>query len=299
MHGDMRLAGCLLTIAFAMGCATGRNATSGAWQSAGGYLSVEPSRLVWFDPEHNDLSVSTILQRDQELVTRHRGRIERVRLATTGEALTVTIGDKATTYRRITSLLPAMSLTPLPLPAAMPIAPETAKAITAEIEKRNAADQQLLKAKAPLDQIRSVQDTNDAWLRDTAMRYGWIDAARFGGKAAGAAIVMAKHSADTRLLMAALPLIERDLANDRQFAQTFAIAFDQLLLSLGQRQRYGSQVCAESGQHPFLCAVETPSRLDERRIAIGLQPLREYLDLVSKMLYKNESVRVPGDNELQ
>ena len=58
-------------------------------------------------------------------------------------------------------------------------------------------------------------------------------------------------------------------------------------------------MCAESGQHPFLCAVETPSRLDERRIAIGLQPLREYLDLVSKMLYKNEPVRVPADNELQ
>jgi hypothetical protein len=299
MRRDMRLARYLLAIAFAVGCATGHDATSGSWQSDSGYLSVEPSRLMWFDPEHNDLSVSTILQRDSELVTRHRGRIERVRLAANVGALTVTIGEKTTTYRHIASLPPAMSLTPLPLPAPMPIAPETAKAIAAEIEKRNAADQALLKAKAPLDQLRAAESANDAWLRETAIRYGWIDAARFGGKAAGAAIVMAKHSTDTRLLMAALPLIERDLANDRQFAQTFAIAFDQLLLSLGQRQRYGSQVCAESGQHPFLCAVETPSHVDQRRIAIGLQPLREYLDLVSKMLYKNEPVRVPGDNELQ
>jgi len=287
-------------IAFLLGCATGQETTRGAWQGAdGGYLSVEPSRLVWFDPEHNDLSVSTILRRDQDLVTRHRGRLERIRLVANGDALTATIGDKQTAYHRIASLPPAMSLTPLPLPAPMPIAPEIANAIAAAIEKRNAADQQLLKAKAPSDQIRSTQDANDAWLRETAMRYGWIDAARFGGKAAGASIVMAKHSTDTRLLMAALPLIERDLANDRQFAQTFAIAFDQLLLSLGQRQRYGSQVCAESGQHPFLCAVEMPSRLDQRRIAIGLQPLREYLDLVSKMLYKNQPVRVPDDNELQ
>jgi hypothetical protein len=299
MRHDMRMTYCLLTIAFVAGCATGHDMTSGAWQSEGGYLSVEPSRLVWFDPEHNDLSVSTILQRGQELVTRHRGRIERVRLSTIADALTVTIGKKATTYRRIDSLPPAMSLTPLPLPPPMPIAAETVKVIAAEIEKRSAADQQLLKAKAPLDQIRAAESANDAWLRETAMRYGWIDAARFGGKAAGAAIVMAKHSADTRLLMAALPLIELDLANDQQFAQTFAIAFDQLLLSLGQRQRFGSQVCAESGHRPFLCSVETPSRLDDRRTAIGLQPLREYLDLVSKMLYKNEPVRVPGDNELQ
>ena len=89
MHRNMRLAGLLIAIAFVLGCATGHDATSGAWQSAAGYLSVEPSRLVWFDPEHNDLSVSTILQRDGELVTRHRGRIERVRLAATGDALTV------------------------------------------------------------------------------------------------------------------------------------------------------------------------------------------------------------------
>ena len=36
-----------------------------------------------------------------------------------------------------------------------------------------------------------------------------------------------------------------------------------------------------------------------QRRAIGLQPLREYLDLVSRMLYKNEPVRLPGDDELQ
>ena len=65
----------LIAIVFVVGCATAHDPTRGAWQSAGGgYLSVEPSRLVWFDPEHNDLSVSTILQRDQELVTRYRGR---------------------------------------------------------------------------------------------------------------------------------------------------------------------------------------------------------------------------------
>ena len=190
-------------------------------------------------------------------------------------------------------------MTPLPLPLPAPLAADTIESIRAEIEKRNAADQKLLKAKAALPEIRAEQDANDAWLRETTARYGWIDAARFGGKAEGAAIVMAKHSTDTRLLLAALPAIEADLAKDREFAQVFAIAYDQLLLSLGQRQRYGSQICAESGLHPFLCSVEAPSRLNERRAAAGLQPLAEYLDLVSKMLYKNEPVRIPTDAELQ
>jgi hypothetical protein len=290
---------CLGVMFLLFACATGRSPAIGIWQSADGYLSVEPARLVWFDTAHNDLSVSTILQRGEELVTRHRGRIERVRLVPNGGALDVTIGGKASTYQRIAAPPPAMSLTPLPLPSPVQVTPEVAEGIRAEIEKRNAEDQRLLKAKAPRDQWQPVEAANDAWLRDTATRYGWIDAARFGGKAAGAAIVMAKHSADTRLLLAAIPAIERDLAGDKQFAQVFAIAYDQLLLSLGQRQRYGSQICAESGQHPFLCAVETPSRLDERRAAVGLQPLREYLELASKMLYKNEPIRIPADADLQ
>jgi hypothetical protein len=289
----------LIAALFLFACATAGPSATGTWQSVNGFLSVEPSRLVWFDPAHNDLSVSLILQRGDELVTRHRGRIERVQLTPRGDELAVTIAGTTITYHRIAVAPAAMSLSPLPLPSPSPLPAEAVDSIRSEIEKRNAEDQRLLKIRAPHEEIQAQEDANDAWLRDTTSRYGWIDAERFGGKAAGAAMVMAKHSADIRLILGALPVMERDLASDKKFAQTFAIAYDQLLLSLGQRQRYGSQVCAESGQHPFLCAVETPSRIDERRSAIGLEPLNDYLALVSKMLYKGEAVRIPTDSELQ
>jgi hypothetical protein len=289
----------LFVFLLAFACASAGPSLTGTWQSDDGYLAVESSRLVWLDPAHNDLSVSTVLERGEELVTRHRGRIERVRLSRSGDELAVTISGQTTTYRRVTQTPPAMSLTPLALPEPMPLPEETVKSIGAEIETRNAADQQLLKAKAPLAEIRATEAANGAWLRETALRYGWIDAERFGGKASGAATVMAKHATDTRLLLAAIPLMKKDLARDAKFAQTFAIAYDQLLLSLGERQRYGSQVCSESGTRPFLCAVEKPSELDARRTAIGLPPLAEYLGMVSQMLYKNEPVRVPGDEDLQ
>ena len=42
---------------FLVACASSRPAVTGSWQSANGYLTVEKSRLVWFDPAHNDLSV--------------------------------------------------------------------------------------------------------------------------------------------------------------------------------------------------------------------------------------------------
>lgn len=283
----------------ALACASAGTPVTGTWQSDGGYLAVEGSRLVWFDPARNDLSVSTVLERGEELVTRHRGRIERVRLSRSGDELAVTVGDQTTTYRRAIDAPPAMSLTPLTLPEPMPLPADTIESIRAEIETRNAADQQLRKAKAPAEEIHATQSANGAWLHETVLRYGWIDAERFGGKASSLATIMAKHATDTRLLLAAMPLMEKDLARDAKFAQSFAVAYDQLLLSLGQRQRYGSQVCSESGTRPFLCAVEKPSELDARRAAIGLQPLEEYLRMVSQMLYKNEPVRVPADSELQ
>lgn len=289
-----------LVFLVAVACASARPATTGNWQSANGYLTVEKTRLVWFDAAHNDLSVSTVLQSGDELVTRHRGRIEHVHIAPQGDELAVTVDGTPSAYHRIVQTPPAMSLEPFPMPAAKPLPDETVASIRSEIEARMAADQKLLKARAPHEEIQKQQDANDQWLRETVAKYGWIDATRFGGKAAGGAIVMAKHSADTRLLLSAIPLIEHDLASDKQFAATYAIAYDQLLLSLGQKQRYGSQVCAQpGGVHPFLCAVETPSRIDERRAEIGLEPLSKYLGMVSQMLYKNEAVRVPADNELQ
>ena len=290
-----------LTIAFAFACATSRPGAAGSWHSetGHGYLVVESQRLVWFDPDHSDLSVGKVLQRGDELVTRHRGKIERVRLVLTNDHLVVMTGGTSESYRRADHVPDAMSLSPLPLPAPIDLSQATIEAIQNEIEKRNAEDQQLLKSKAPAGKVREVEDANDAWLRDLFARYGWIDLKRFGLKSSGAAIVMAKHSADTRLLLAALPVIERDLASDPHFAQTFAIADDQLLLSLGEKQRYGSQVCSDGGERPRLCSVEEPSRLDARRASIGLPPITEYLQLVSKMLFKGQPVSVPADDDLQ
>jgi len=291
----------VLTLAFGLACATSRPSTIGSWHSetGHGYLIVEPQRLVWFDPDHNDLSVGKVIEQHDELVTRHRGKIETVRLALTNDHLVVTTGGTSETFLRADHVPDAMSLSPLPLPAPADLPQATIEEVQKEMEKRNTEDQQLLKAKAPSEKIREVEGANDVWLRGLTARYGWIDLKRFGPKTSGAAIVMAKHSADTRLLLAAVPLIERDMASDRSFAQTFAIAYDQLRLSLGDKQRYGSQVCSEGTEHPRLCAVEEPSHLDQRRTSIGLPPIADYLQLVSKMLFKGQPVSIPADGDLQ
>jgi len=287
----------LAFVLVALGCATSASPPGaiGSWQadSGNGWLIVESQRLIWFDPSHNDLSVAKVLQHDGDLVTRHRGKSEHVRLVATGDHLSVTAGTTSQTYHRVDHVPDAMELAPLPIPAAMPLSHETVESIGAEIAARNAADQQLLKSKAPHEQIQSQEESNESWLRGTVARYGWIDLTRFGAKTSGAAIIMAKHSADTRLLLAAMPMMEHDLALDPKFAQTFAVACDQLLLSLGERQRYGSQVCSDPGAQPYLCAVEAPQQLDERRAAIGLPPIEDYLKLVSKMLFKDQLIRVP------
>src|SRR5258708_24265140 len=91
----------------------------GSWHSetGHGYLVVEPQRLVWFDPDHDDLSVGKVIERHDELVTRHRGKIEKVRLALTNDHLVVTTDGKPESFLRADHVPDAMSLSPLLLPA--------------------------------------------------------------------------------------------------------------------------------------------------------------------------------------
>lgn len=92
---------CGLLAAIAIACATSRSSAIGAWhaETGHGYLVIESQRLVWFDPDHNDLSVGKVLQRGDELVTRHRGKIEKVRLAVTNDRLVVTTGGTSESYQ--------------------------------------------------------------------------------------------------------------------------------------------------------------------------------------------------------
>ena len=261
-------------------------AGSGAWQQTGGtsVFATDGSRLIW--REEGQLSLATIAAReDGTLITRHHGRIERVTIH----------GDRAqvqsATYTHIAQRPADLALVPLKLPAPRELSAERVAAIQKQLASWLADDQAARK-----DPKRKYTKPDLIPLLKDA---GWIDVHRFGMKASYNAVILAKHSEDLALLVTIMPLIESDFRGSGEDAQAFAITFDELQILLGRQQRYGSQVCDNAGKEPFVCSLEDPAHVDERRAAIGLPPLAEYLSMVSQFLYNKQPVRVPAANELQ
>lgn len=108
---------------------------------------------------------------------------------------------------------------------------------------------------------------------------GWIDVGRFGADAANAAFLLVQHSANTPLMMAALPIIEKDVKAKRLDGEPFALLYDRLQLMLGGKQRYGTQLSANDKEDLVVPALEDRKKVDEYRKELGLPPLAEYLKL--------------------
>jgi hypothetical protein len=136
------------------------------------------------------------------------------------------------------------------------------------------------------EEAKAIVDENTRRLRGLVQEVGWIDAGRFGPKTSYAAVILAKHGGDLRLLLAALPFIERDFKHAGDDAQAFAIVYDSVQLDLGRKQRFGTQIRGAGGDRPFLLPLEDPEHVDILRREIGLPPLSEYLSDAAKALGK-------------
>jgi hypothetical protein len=153
-----------------------------------------------------------------------------------------------------------------PLVELLPLERAEARAAASEIANRMALDQEAIRSGKtwPID-------AQHAWILDLLGRYGWIDAERFGSRATVQVAIMAKHTGDAALLRAILPCVERDLRTPEE-AQTYAVLIDGFLLATGRPQRYGSQMDRQDSGWAIAVPLEDPERLDDRRLAIGLEP---------------------------
>lgn len=116
----------------------------------------------------------------------------------------------------------------------------------------------------------NFDQASTALLREIVAAHGWPVRSLGGEEGANAAWLLAQHSPDVSwqevlALLSALPPGEVSPAH-------IAFLHDRLCLRKGRRQRYGTQVKPDGT--PF--ALE-PGDVDERRAAVGLEPLSLYL----------------------
>lgn len=112
--------------------------------------------------------------------------------------------------------------------------------------------------------------------------HGWPAKADVGSEAATAAFLVVQHADhDLAFQKEYLAFLERELAKGEAPAQAVALLTDRTRLAEGRPQLYGTQMTIADGT-VTLDPIEDEARVDERRSALGLEPLADYIAKVKQ-----------------
>ena len=131
--------------------------------------------------------------------------------------------------------------------------------------------------KALWKEISEKDDANLPKVTAILDRRGWPGPALVGKKANEAVFLVIQH-ADLATQQKYLPMMRAAVREGKAEAGRLALLEDRVALGEGRRQVYGSQLMSlpKTGIC-ILRPLDDPDHVDERRAAVGLQPLAEYL----------------------
>jgi Family of unknown function (DUF6624) len=124
-----------------------------------------------------------------------------------------------------------------------------------------------------------IDADNTAWLKAVIDIHGWPLRSQVGETGALAAWLLAQHADhDVPFQRRCLVLLQQAVAAGEADAVHLAYLTDRVLCAEGRPQRYGTQFWHGPDGRGQLTAqpTEDPARLDERRLAVGLEPFVEY-----------------------
>jgi hypothetical protein len=148
----------------------------------------------------------------------------------------------------------------------------------AEVLRRAEQDQVALTEPRPgWDTASSVDADNLTWLKDVVAEVGWPGRSIAGQDGAHAAWLLAQHAdRDPAFQRRCLGLIAAAAKSGEATLTEVAYLTDRVLLAEGQLQEYGTQMTGrEEGWVPR--RLRDPANVDERRAAMSLGPLNEYI----------------------
>jgi hypothetical protein len=303
-----RLQGLLVSLMVLAACATGSRSQhadftyeeiAGIWIADDGspVVRIEPNRLLIQDRQ-DDLRIVPIREWRANAWVFAEGADHQLRpVEVRGDALVFAAGDtedSAERFQRAPRGTSPPSLPTVEFPAQRPLDAARVAEIQREIAARLKKDQEVLRGEDPERAAEPVIEDNLRYLRELTAEIGWIDRARFGAKTSYQAAILVEHAADLPFLLAALPLVEADFKGDHENPEAFAILSDSARLTLGLRQRYGSQFEFDLEGRPIVAPLEDVARVDEFRTMLGMPPLVQYLALASEVLFEGREVRVPA-----
>ena len=248
----------------------------GAWADASGSgeaLLIEGGRVGWLARGTPGFYRAT--WGPAEVALERWARVTRFAVEAAGdERLVLTSPSGARhVFTRAEAVPEALLVPPWEVAEPRPLDPARIAALQAELAERVERDQRVRSEEPPPPESAAVDRENTARIIELLAEVGWIDAERFGSRAEHDAWLLVQHSGDPRLMKAVLPRVkETD-------PRGYALLHDRLQLSLGHRQRYGSQLGVDESGRLVLMPLEDPSRVEVRRREVGLGWLAEYLAL--------------------
>jgi hypothetical protein len=145
-----------------------------------------------------------------------------------------------------------------------------------------------MQAGQPLDssfaaRMGAIDSANTTWLKAVVARRGWPGRSMVGVEASNAAFLIVQHAVhDSAFQARALSLMERGVATGDVRGADVAMLADRVAVHRGQAQRYGTQARLLDGRL-VLDPIADSAHVDERRAALGMPPLAEYVRVLDSM----------------
>ena len=123
-----------------------------------------------------------------------------------------------------------------------------------------------------------IDKRNMARLEEIIRQHGWPGRSLVGEEAANAGFLILQH-ADLTVQKKYFPLVKEGASKGEVPPADAAMLEDRILMGEGKKQIYGSAVQSgpQTGGKLALHPIEDEEHVDERRAAVGLMPLVEYL----------------------
>ena len=138
---------------------------------------------------------------------------------------------------------------------------------------------------ATLKSMDSIDAGHADVLKGILRRYGWPGNSMVGRDGEEAAFLFVQHDdKDTAFQSRCLGLVQKAYEAGEATGQDIALLTDRILVHRGQRQRYGSQAKIVAGKI-VVDPIEDEANVDKRRAALGLPPMKEYLEAFRKFYH--------------
>ena len=147
-----------------------------------------------------------------------------------------------------------------------------------ETDPKKLADRQ-----AATDAVMKLDAENRAWLTGVIEKTGWPGKSRVGREGAQAAWLLVQHAdADRPFQKKCLVLLEKAVRQKDADPIQLAYLTDRVLVADGKKQKYGTQLDVKDGKL-VPGPVDDEAALDDRRKALGLQSMAEYIKAATEM----------------